>query len=46
MYVSGEKPGEGTYICVMCYLELIIERENEQLPECPDCKAGIYKKIE
>lgn len=45
MYASGEKPGIGIYICVMCYLELVIESDNEVLPECPDCKVGIYKKL-
>jgi len=46
MYVSGEKPGVGTYMCMMCYLELIIENDNEKLPKCPDCKTGIYKKMD
>lgn len=46
MYVRNEKPGMGTYICTMCYLELMIESDNEELPKCPDCEGGIYKKID
>ena len=44
MYVSGEKSGVGTYVCTKCYLEIIIENDNEILPKCPDCGSGIYKK--
>lgn len=46
MYAAGEKPGVGTYMCVMCYLELIIETDNEELPKCPDCSGAIYKKVD
>lgn len=46
MYASGEKPGIGTYMCTMCYLEIIIEKDNEKLPDCLDCEAGIYKKMD
>lgn len=45
MYVSGEKPGRGVYMCMMCRLELIIESDNEALPKCPDCDGGVYKKV-
>lgn len=45
MYAAGEKPGIGTYICVMCHLEIIIESDNEELPRCPDCKASFYKRV-
>ncbi|MGB6130050.1 MAG: hypothetical protein WBG30_14995 [Psychrilyobacter sp.] len=46
MYVAGEKPGIGTYICLMCQLELIIESDNEKLPGCPECGGGIYKRVD
>jgi len=46
LYVAGEKPGVGTYRCVMCHLELMIEIDNEELPACPDCQGGIYKKVD
>lgn len=46
MYVAGEKPGVGTYMCMMCHLELITETDNEELPRCPDCEGGIYKKVD
>lgn len=46
MYVAGEKPGIGTYMCMMCHLELITETDNEELPGCPDCEGGIYKKVD
>lgn len=45
MYVSGERPGVGIYMCVMCYSELVIKSDDEILPECPDCKIGIYEKL-
>ena len=46
LYVTNEKPGVGTYMCMMCRLELIIEADNEELPRCPDCDGGIYKKVD
>ncbi len=45
MYATGEKPGEGTYICTMCHLEIIIESDSEELPRCPDCNATFYNEI-
>ncbi len=46
MYVSGEKASVGTYVCMNCHLEIIIENNNEKLPDCPDCQAGLYKKVD
>ena len=45
MYIAGEKPGKGTYICTMCQLELIIEDNDEELPPCPDCDTIFYDKV-
>lgn len=46
MYVSGEIPGIGTYICMKCHFKLVIKSINEKLPECPNCKTGIFKKVD
>lgn len=46
MYVSGEKPGVGTYMCMSCFLELIIENDNEELPNCPDCGKTFFQKVD
>jgi len=45
MYVSGERPGVGIYMCVMCFSKLVIKSDDEILPECPDCNIGIYEKL-
>lgn len=45
MYPAGEKPGEGTYVCTMCSLEIVLENDDDELPICPDCKAIFYNEV-
>jgi len=45
MYAAGEKPGEGTYICTICHLEIMLVDDGEELPRCPDCNATFYNEV-
>ncbi|WP_409077854.1 zinc ribbon-containing protein [Psychrilyobacter sp. S5] len=45
MYAKDEKPGEGTYICTMCYSEIILKSNSDRLPRCPDCNATFYNEV-
>lgn len=40
---AGDVPGSGTYFCASCSSHLSL-RENDQLPECPRCGAGEYRR--
>jgi hypothetical protein len=40
---AGAVPGSGTYFCAACGAQLSL-RENDQLPECPRCGAGRYRR--
>ena len=40
---TGDVPGSGTYFCAACSSQLSL-RENDQLPECPRCGAGEYRR--
>ncbi len=42
MSKAGEKPGKGTYTCVVCGWETTLEDENAVLPVCPVCGAEDY----
>lgn len=39
----GTVPGAGTYFCASCGSQLSL-REPDQLPECPRCGAGEYRR--
>lgn len=45
MYSKDEKPGEGTYICTMCSLEVTLDSDSERLPRCPDCSSTFYNEV-
>jgi len=40
---AGDVPGSGTFFCSSCSSQLSL-RENDQLPECPRCGAGEYRR--
>jgi hypothetical protein len=40
---AGKIPGSGTYFCASCSSQLSL-RENDQLPDCPRCGAGEYRR--
>jgi FHA domain-containing protein/zinc ribbon family protein len=39
----GATPGTGTYFCEACGSQLAL-RENDQIPECPRCGAGEFRR--
>jgi hypothetical protein len=39
----GATPGSGTYFCAACGSQLSL-RESDQLPECPRCGAGEFRR--
>jgi hypothetical protein len=39
----GVTPGSGTYFCAACGAQLSL-RESDQLPECPRCGAGEFRR--
>lgn len=40
---TGFMPGEGTYFCLACGSQLSL-RETDQLPDCPRCGAGRFRR--
>lgn len=40
---AGAVPGSGTYFCASCGSQLSL-RENDQLPACPRCGTGEYRR--
>lgn len=40
---AGTVPGSGTYFCASCGSQLAL-RANDQLPDCPRCGAGEYRR--
>ncbi len=45
MYSTGEKPGEGTYVCVACGQTVVLDDNTDTLPPCPKCEATAYRKV-
>lgn len=39
---SGDKPGEGGYICLKCGETVILEKDDDALPDCPKCGGNDY----
>ena len=44
IYVSGEKPGKGTYQCLECERTVVIDNDMDKLPVCPKCGRTFSKK--
>ncbi len=44
MYSTGEKPGKGTYRCVVCGQLVVLDDDDDTLPPCPKCEKTLYTK--
>ncbi len=44
MPLAEEKPGVGTYCCVVCDQRIVLEHVEESLPECPKCGNDEFAK--
>ena len=42
-YITGEKPGDGTYICKICGQKVVLDDITDTLPPCPKCKKTKYR---
>ena len=38
-FQSGQKPGVGTYICINCNQEIMLDDSNDALPPCHNCNG-------
>ncbi len=36
-YITGEKPGKGTYTCTECGQTVVLDDNTDTLPPCPKC---------
>lgn len=41
---SGQKPGAGTYICINCNQEIMLDDNNDIIPPCPKCNGVNFTK--
>ena len=44
MYSTGEKPGNGTYICTTCGKHVVLDDVTDTLPPCPKCSNTTFNK--
>jgi DNA-directed RNA polymerase subunit RPC12/RpoP len=42
MYISGEHPGKGRYVCANCGKPLYLEDCSDTLPFCPECRKPYF----
>ncbi len=42
MFLSGDKPGKGMYVCEKCRIAVDLNDDNEILPYCPCCESHSY----
>ncbi len=45
MYITGEKPGKGTYKCVSCGQLVVLDDNTDTLPPCPKCSKSTYVRV-
>lgn len=43
-YKTGEKPGIGTYKCIVCGEIVVLDDMTDTLPPCPRCGETTYIK--
>lgn len=43
-FKSGQKSGAGTYICINCNQEIILDDNNDVIPPCPKCNGVNFTK--
>ncbi len=44
IYITGNKPGEGTYQCTNCGIYITLDDNTDKLPPCPKCSGTKYIK--
>ena len=44
MYKTGEKPGKGEYVCLVCGQVVRLDDNSDTLPPCPKCESTTYYK--
>ncbi|MCB2231747.1 zinc ribbon-containing protein [bacterium] len=44
-FVTGEKPGVGTFACATCWKRLRLDQKSDNLPPCPRCHGTIFIKV-
>lgn len=37
MIYTGERPGEGIYVCTNCGISIKLETDTTEMPACPEC---------
>jgi predicted RNA-binding Zn-ribbon protein involved in translation (DUF1610 family) len=42
MKVAGDRPGQGTYVCMTCGKKIVIKDDKEKLPVCPKCHGSMW----
>lgn len=45
MYITGQKPGKGTYVCTECGTIVVLDDETDTLPPCPKCNNTTFRKL-
>jgi DNA-directed RNA polymerase subunit RPC12/RpoP len=45
MPTTGEKPGQGTYQCIECGQEVVLNDDSDTLPPCPNCDSTEFEQI-
>ena len=45
MYITGEKPGKGTYQCIACGCAIVLDDTTDTLPPCPKCHKVCYIRV-
>lgn len=43
VYKTGEKPGEGNYIC-KCGKKIVLDDTTDTLPQCRRCNGSEFRK--
>jgi DNA-directed RNA polymerase subunit RPC12/RpoP len=45
MYITGQKPGKGTYQCINCGTNVTLDDNTDTLPLCPKCNKTDFIKV-
>ncbi len=43
MYKSGETPGKGIYTCKCCGQKIVMQKDTDKLPPCPECDNNEFE---
>jgi len=44
MYAMGEQPGKGEYVCTRCGKVIVLDSDDQELPQCPRCGNKTFNK--